>query len=305
MGSEALAGALTATRWAATAERHDQATQFTAMASPCLVLVDTLDDELGAEIGERVKAEALRIEAKFSRYRPSVITNINQHSGYPIEVDAEIGDLIDYSVQCYKLSEGLFDITSGALRRAWTFDGSGTVPTDARLREVLETVGWHRVNWSRPLLTLAAGMEIDLGGIGKEYAVDRALALAQEHAAVPVLVNFGGDLRVSGARSDGSPWRVAIEDVDRAGSATGLLELVRGALATSGDTYRHVLKDGVRYGHVLDPRTGWPVAGAPRAVTVHADTCSEAGLLAKLALLRGAGAEEFLKSERVRAWCVR
>jgi FAD:protein FMN transferase len=305
MGSEALAGALTAPRWAATAERHDQATQFAAMASPCLVLVDTLDDELGAEIGERVKAEALRIEAKFSRYRPSVITNINQHSGYPIEVDEETGDLIDYSVLCYKLSEGLFDITSGALRRAWTFDGSGTVPTDARLREVLETVGWHRVTWNRPLLTLAAGMEIDLGGIGKEYAVDRALALAQGHAAVPVLVNFGGDLRVSGARSDGSPWRVAIEDVDQAGSATGLLELVRGALATSGDTYRHVLKDGVRYGHVLDPRTGWPVAGAPRAVTVHADTCSEAGLLAKLALLRGAGAEEFLKSERVRAWCVR
>src|ERR1700688_934631 len=170
MRSEALAGALTASRWAATAERHDQATQFTAMASPCLVLVDTLDDELGTEIGERVKAEALRIEAKFSRYRPSVITNINQHAVYPIEVDAETGDLIDYSVQCYKLSEGLFDITSGALRRAWTFDGSSTVPTDARLREVLETVGWHRATWSRPLLTLAAGMDIDFGGIREEYA---------------------------------------------------------------------------------------------------------------------------------------
>jgi thiamine biosynthesis lipoprotein len=208
-------------------------------------------------------------------------------------------------VQCYQLSEGLFDITSGALRRAWTFDGSGTVPSESRLRVVLETVGWHRVTWKRPQLTLAAGMEIDLGGIGKEYAVDRALALAQEHAATPILVNFGGDLCVSGPRSDGSPWRVAIEDVDRAGSATGLLELVRGALATSGDTHRHVLKDGVRYGHVLDPRTGWPVAGAPRSVTVHADTCSEAGLLAKLALLRGASAEEFLKSEQVRAWCVR
>lgn len=289
----------------ACAERHDQVTEFTGMASPCIVLVDTPDDALGAEIGERVKAEALRIEAKFSRYRPSIITNINQHPGHTIEVDAETADLIDYSVQCYELSGGLFDITSGALRRAWTFDGSANVPTEARLREVLECVGWHRVVWHRPLLTLASGMEIDLGGIGKEYAVDRALTLAQERAAVPILVNFGGDLRVSGVRRDGSPWRVAIEDVDSAGNAMGLLELACGALATSGDTYRHILKDGMRYGHVFNPRTGWPVPAAPRSVTVHADTCSEAGLLAKLALLHGVGAEEFLRSERVRAWCVR
>jgi thiamine biosynthesis lipoprotein len=93
--------------------------------------------------------------------------------------------------------------------------------------------------------------------------------------------------------------------VDRAGTAAGLLELSSGALATSGDTYRHVISAGVRYGHVLNPKTGWPITDAPRSVTVHAATCTEAGLLAKLALLRGAGAEEFLKIERVRAWCVR
>jgi thiamine biosynthesis lipoprotein len=84
-----------------------------------------------------------------------------------------------------------------------------------------------------------------------------------------------------------------------------MLELAAGALATSGDTYRHIVKDGRRFGHVLDPRTGWPVVGAPRSVTVHAATCTEAGLLAKLALLRGTEAENFLKSEGVRAWCVR
>jgi thiamine biosynthesis lipoprotein len=89
------------------------------------------------------------------------------------------------------------------------------------------------------------------------------------------------------------------------GSSAGLLEFSNGALATSGDTYRHVMGEGVRYGHVLDPRTGWPIAGAPRSVTVHAATCTEAGLLAKLALLRGAGAEEFLRAEQVRAWCFR
>jgi thiamine biosynthesis lipoprotein len=305
MRSEVVDAPSTSHRWAASAERHDRATHFTAMASPCLVLVDTLDDKVGADVGEIVKAEALRIEAKFSRYRPSVVTNINENAGSRVEVDEETADLIDYSVQCCRLSEGRFDITSGALRRAWKFDGSGTVPTEAQVREALRYVGWKHVVWERPMLRLAAEMEIDFGEIGKEYAVDRALTLAGDHTAAPVLVNLGGDLRVSGPRRDGTPWRVAIEDVDRAGTPAGLLELLHGALATSGDTHRHVLNQCVRYGHVLDPQTGWPVIDAPRSVTVHADTCSEAGLLAKLALLRGTGAEEFLILEKVRAWCVR
>jgi len=290
---------------AAGPERGDRATHFAAMASPCVVLVDTTDDETGAAIGAIVENETARIEAKFSRYRPSVVTRINETAGQPVEVDAETADLIDYAVSCYELSGGLFDITSGALRRAWTFDGTGSVPTASRLSELLECVGWHRVTWDRPVLTLAPGMEIDFGGIGKEYAVDRAMTLAQTHAAMPTLVNLGGDLRVSGLRRSGGPWRVAIEDVDRAGQATALIELTGGALATSGDTHRHVLRGGVRYGHVLDPRSGWPVAGAPRSVTVHAATCSEAGLLAKLALLRGVEAEAFLEAEGVRAWSVR
>ncbi len=280
-------------------------TNFTAMASPCVVLVDTPDHALGIEMGQIVKREALRIEAKFSRYRSSVVTTINETAGQPIEVDDETADLIDYAALCHRLSAGRFDVTSGALRRAWRFDGSAGVPTEASVRDALRFVGWQRVLWDRPILQLAAGMEIDLGGIGKEYAVDRALELARAHSSAPVLVNLGGDLRVSGPRRDGSAWHVAIEDADRAGAAAGLLELKQGALATSGDTYRRVLKDGVRFGHILDPQTGWPIANAPKSVTVHADTCTEAGLLAKLALLSGADAEAFLQTEQVKAWCAR
>ena len=283
----------------------DQAAHFTAMASPCVVLVDTRNETLGAEVGEIVKAEALRIESKFSRYRPSVVTHINETAGQAVEVDEETADLIGYSMICHALSEGLIDITSGALRRAWKFDGSAAVPTQKQVRDALRYVGWQRVSWEKPVLRLQPGMEIDFGGIGKEYAVDRAIALAEAHTSAPVLVNLGGDLRVSGPRLDGTPWYVGIEDVDHAGSAAGLLELSSGALATSGDTYRYVARAGVRYGHLLNPHTGWPITGAPRSVTVHAATCTEAGLLAKLALLRGADAEEFLKSEKVRAWCVR
>jgi FAD:protein FMN transferase len=286
--------------------KQDVTTQFQAMASPCIVLVDTGDVASGARAGEVVKEEALRIEAKYSRYRPSVVTTINQSSGQEVVLDAESADLIDYAVTCYQLSDGRFDITSGALRRVWRFDGTGAPPDSAAVRQILRLVGWHRVSWNRPVLRLPAGMEIDLGGIGKEYAVDRALALARAETDAPLLVNFGGDLRVSGPRRDGSPWHVAIEDVDRAGATSGLVDLSHGALATSGDTYRYVKdRGGARYGHVLDPRSGWPVPDAPRSVTVHAATCTEAGLLAKLALLRGGEAEAFLREERVRAWCVR
>ena len=256
-------------------------------------------------MGECVKIEAQRIEAKYSRYRASVVTSINESAGRPIDVDEETANLIDYAASCYRLSEGRFDITSGALRRVWKFDGSETVPTDVQVREVLNYVGWHRVTWNRPTLCLAAGMEIDFGGIGKEYAVDRALMLATSRADIPVLVNFGGDLRVSGPRQDRTAWRVAIEDVESLGTAAGMLELSHGALATSGDAHRFVMKDGKRLGHVLDPTSGWPIVHAPRSVTVHAQTCTEAGQLAKLALLRGEAAEVFLKAEDVRAWCIR
>jgi thiamine biosynthesis lipoprotein len=286
-------------------QNQNHTTQFQAMGGPCIVLVDTADAAIGARVGESVKQEALRIEAKYSRYRPSAITTINQSGGHEVVLDTESADLIDYAVTCYQLSDGRFDITSGALRRVWRFDGTGTLPDPTSVLQVLAFVGWHRASWNRPVLKLPAGMEIDLGGIGKEYAVDRALLLARAATDAPLLINFGGDLRVSGPRRDGSPWHVAIEDVDQAGATSGLLELSHGALATSGDTYRYVKDRGVRYGHVLDPRSGWPIPDAPRSVTVHAPTCTEAGLLAKLALLRGADAETFLRQEQVRAWCVR
>lgn len=286
-------------------EHPDRTFEFFAMGSPCAVIVDSDDDQLAAQIGAVVIDEAKRVEAKFSRYRPSVITTINETAGEPIELDAESADLIDYAHRCHLLSDGLFDITSGVLRRVWRFDGSGQCPNSYAIAEVMHLVGWHRVDWTRPFLTLKYGMEIDLGGIGKEYAVDRAMSLATQLGQTPILINFGGDLRVSGLRKDGTEWRVAIEHVDHPGKHSALLALARGAIATSGDAHRFVLHEGRRLGHVLNPKTGWPIEGAPRSVTVLADSCSEAGLLAKLALLKGEGAEQFLKSEEVRAWVTR
>lgn len=191
------------------------------------------------------------------------------------------------------------------LRRAWTFDGSDRLPTAACVKSLRALVGWEKVTWKPPHLRLPEGMEIDFGGIAKEYAVDRALAIARAETDEPILVNFGGDLAVSGPRKDAQQWKVAIASVDGDDGLAGLLALSNGALATSGDARRFLLKDGVRYGHILNPRTGWPVPRPPRSVTVAAASCVEAGMTATLAMLQGRHAEKFLKREGVRAWCVR
>jgi thiamine biosynthesis lipoprotein len=121
---------------------------------------------------------------------------------------------------------------------------------------------------------------------------------------VPFLINFGGDLRVSRPLPHG-PWKVGIERPDSERKAAMMLEVEYGALATSGDSHRFLLKDGVRYGHILDPRTGWPVPDAPRSVTVAASSCTEAGLLSTLAMLKGKEACRFLERQEVRFWMCR
>jgi FAD:protein FMN transferase len=254
------------------------------------------------ELGILVAEEAWRVEKKFSRYRDDSVTAwIHAHRNTEIRVDEETASLIDFASRCFDLSEGLFDITSGLLRHAWKFDGSDRIPQEGEVERLLPLVGFDKVRWHSPHLLLPSGMEMDFGGIGKEYAVDRAYGLLAQRCAAPFLINFGGDLRANRPPPHG-PWQVGIERPDTIRTATMILELEHGALATSGDSHRYLLKNGVRYGHILNPRTGWPVANSPRSVTVAAASCTEAGLLSTLALLRGAGAEEYLEEQGVRYW---
>jgi thiamine biosynthesis lipoprotein len=277
------------------------------------VLVDTSHGQLAQAVASAVAACAGQIEQKYSRYRhDNIVARINSAAGQPVEVDDETARLLDFAELAWRVSEGKFDITSGVLRRAWKFDGESRVPDAVQIRELMPLVGWPRVVWRRPVLTLQPGMEIDFGGIGKEYAVDQALAAAMKLTREPVLVNFGGDLAVSGPCRDGRPWRVGIESIAAANSAADepphaarMIELTAGALATSGDTYRFVKQAGERRPHILDPRTGEPVRGAPRSVTVAAPTCTQAGLWCTLAMLEGEHAEAFLEREGVRYWLQR
>ena len=278
--------------------------RFAAMACACEVLIETDSESSARRIAAAVADCAWRIERKFSRYRnDSVVSRINLTQGKPIEVDEETARLIDFASTLHSLSEGRFDITSGVLRRIWKFDGGSQIPTQQAIDELLPLIGWNKVEWERPVLRMPAGMEIDFGGIGKEYAVDAAVELATSIAPeLSCLVNFGGDVAVNRQRQDGEPWRVGVEAVRRAGSAAGLIELRRGGLATSGDTRRFVLRGGDRYSHILDARTGWPVRDAPHSITVAANTCTQAGTLTTLAMLQGARARSYLERSGVRHW---
>ena len=288
---------------AASLERIDDyfVGRFVAMASPCELLVDTDDRASAATLLRMAEQEARRIEHKFSRYRPdNLVHRINHSGGRPVRVDQETALLLDYAATCHEVSDGMFDITSGALRRVWKFDGGDQVPSPAQVREALQHVGWHRVTWEDSTLTLPAGMEIDLGGVGKEYAVDHAAVLLAGRTRDAFLVNFGGDLFASGARRGGRPWGVGLDDPERTGTAVLYhIEFARGGLATSGDARRFVRWRGKRLGHILDPKTGWPVEDAPRSVTVLDRTCLAAGSLSTLAYLQGPRAREFLEQQGV------
>jgi thiamine biosynthesis lipoprotein len=274
------------------------------MACPCEVLIRTDSESDAGHLASLAVSEALRIEHKFSRYRgDNIVEAINSAGGRPVTLDAETAQLLRYADSCFTLSGGLFDVTSGILRRAWRFDGGEFTPDTALIESLLALVGWQHVRLDDHTLTLLPGMEIDLGGLGKEYAVDIVCRALREASEASVMVNFGGDIAIAGAQAD--PWVVGIADPESPDRPVGEVKLAAGAVTTSGVSYRHCFVNGRRLGHILDPRTGWPVADAPRSVTVVGDFCTEAGMLSTLALLQGPRAEEFLSLQGVTHYCQR
>ncbi|RHW77212.1 FAD:protein FMN transferase [Colwellia sp. RSH04] len=279
---------------------------FFAMASLCEVLIDTDNEALAIEVGRIAANEAWRIEDKYSRYdSKSLCSEINNKAGQVIEIDKETFNLFEFANQCYDMSEGAFDITSGILRKAWPFDGSDNVPSKKSVQAALQFVGWDKVSYSANSFVMKKGMEIDFGGLGKEYAVDRAVLLISQKTNAPFLVNYGGDLAVYGTREYDAPWQVGIEHPSFDSSQSTLVTLRTGAVATSGDANRFLLKNNHRYSHILNVKTGWPVINPPNSITVAAPQCIQAGFLATLALIQGVNAENFLKEQNILHWSIR
>ncbi len=269
---------------------------FKAMGSPCEIQLFATSHAEAERIRDIAIAEVGRLEARYSRFRSdSFLSEINRVAarGGSISVDKETAGLLNYAATCYHESDGLFDITSGILRRAWRFD-RGELPDGAQIQGLLDRVGWHRLRWVPPAVEFPTpGMEIDFGGVVKEYAVDRAATLCWEAGARSGHVNLGGDIKVIGPRPDGSPWRIGIRHPRRPGALIQTVSLHRGGLASSGDYERCIMLDGVRYGHILNPKTGWPVRHLA-SVSVVGDLCLIAGSASTIAMLKEAAGPAWL-----------
>ncbi len=259
------------------------------MGGPGLMVIDTASHAQRSV--EAILDEAANLlaafESRYSRYRPeSLVSLINERAGSGVytDLDTEAGALFELGGRLWTESEGLFDITSGPLRRVWNFQPAGKAAPD-KIDEVLDLVGYGRIEWREKSCHLPrAGMEIDLGGLAKEYAVDCIIRLFKDAAINSALVELAGDTAVIGAEGSGDPWKIGI--TNPSGPAPlRTVELTDGAIATSGSYERTLTHDGRSYGHLLDPRSGWPVKG-PISVTVIDQCCLTAGAIATVACLQ-------------------
>ena len=260
---------------------------FQAMGVPCEIQIyDSSRINARQQIQELAR-EISRLDKKYSRYRrESFLNEINMSAGNKlgIRVDQETRSVFRHALSCFEASAGLFDVTAGTLYRLWDFR-QARVPEQRDIDKALRNVGFHKLSWQGQRLHVPAGMEIDLGGIIKEYAADTAAKMARKMGIQHGLVNLGGDFAVIGPQPDGRPWTVGIANPTERRSMMARIDLSDGGLASSGDYERYFEFEGKRYSHILNPKTGWPSSGL-RAVSVAANLCTVAGSFATIAMLQ-------------------
>lgn len=269
---------------------------FFAMGTQCELQLYAEDFPAAASAAQCAIDEVLRIESRYSRYRDdSILAEINRAAaqGASLPIDEETAKLLDYAHTCHAKSDGLFDITSGVLRRAWDFE-SDRLPEQQQLDALLPLVGLHQLRWEQSRLSFdLPGMELDFGGIAKEYAADQAAAVCTACGIEHGLVELGGDISVIGPHPDLAPWIIGIRHPGQLETTMTTVRIVRGAIASSGDYERCIVVDGARYSHLLDPHTGWPVRGLT-SVSVVTGQCLVAGSVATIAMLKGEAGKQWL-----------
>jgi thiamine biosynthesis lipoprotein len=267
------------------------------------ITVWAADDTVAAQAIDEAFGEFDRLDRMMTTWVPdSEVSRINAAAGTgkAVAVSPELFDCLVRAIEYSRLSGGLFDITVGAFSGVWKFDedNDGSIPERSQVDERRKLVGWKDVILDpqrRSVRLRRPGMKITLGGIAKGFAVDRATQVLRRHGLVDFIVRAGGDMYVSGRHGD-RRWRVGIRDPrgprDAIFAAADVEDMT---FSTSGDYERFTVKDGKRYHHILDPRTGYP-ADASRSVTVMAkDATLAEGISKTLFILGPEKGMEFLK----------
>ncbi|MGH9143940.1 MAG: FAD:protein FMN transferase [Vicinamibacterales bacterium] len=264
-----------------------------AMGSELRLTAWTADESAGRAAFDAVFAEFERLEALMSTWRPaSDVVRINNAAGLQaVLVAADVRDVLRQARQISEWTEGTFDVTFGALTDVWKFDHDqdNTIPTAEAIRARLPLIDYRQVEIDDRAGTVflrRKGMKIHLGGIGKGYAVDHAVAILRRAGLRDFMIQAGGDLYVAGHK-DGRRWRLGINDPrGREGDSFATLDLSDSTFSTSGDYARFFIKDGVRYHHILDPSTGQP-ARLCRSVTIASESPVIADAIAKGVFILG------------------
>ena len=259
------------------------------MGTRCAVELWSEDAKAGEAAIEAVLSDMRRIDALMSTYKEtSEISRVNAEAAqHPVAVSAELFALLQTSLEYSRLSRGAFDITYASVGYLYDYRARHR-PDDAAVADALQGVDYRQLKLDPVKRTVSfgrPGMRIDLGGIAKGHAVDRGIDILKARGITRAMVNAGGDTRVIGDRF-GAPWVIGIRHPDRAGEVVLRIPLVDAAFSTSGDYERYFDEGGVRYHHILDPKTGRS-PDALRSVTVIASTATRTDGLTKTVFILG------------------
>ena len=237
-------------------QSNDASAQIFAMDT---VMDLTVQGSGAAQALKDAEAELYRLDTLLSRQdSASAVSALNESAGSPVAVDEELYNLLQTAAEYSALTDGAFAVTVAPIMDAWDFTGEHPrVPSRAELDNLLPLVGDERIAFGASnTITLEQGTAVDLGGIAKGYASDRLADLFAADGISSAMVSLGGNVYVRGAKSDGSLWRVAVEDPNDTAAYLGVLSLQEKFIITSGGYQRYFEREGVTYYHIIDPKTG-------------------------------------------------
>ena len=256
------------------------------MATPCRIKLYAADEEEALKAKTAAYAEIAAIDEAMNDYTPiSEISRLSRSSGEgPVRVSDRLYDVLEASLRYSRLTDGAFDITVGPVVQLWRrARGTKRLPEREELNVELGRVGWRKLTLdpaARSARLDTAWMALDVGGIAKGYACDRALAVLKQHGITRAMVDTGGGMALGDPPPGKAGWSIQLADTDE------VLLLANCGVATSGDWERFVVIDGVRYSHIVDPRTGLGLTNRA-LVAVVAPTGMAADALTKGVMIPG------------------
>lgn len=282
-----LSGQTDEIKFEMSADKYLMGTEFTITA------VHTSIDSAKKAMYYALK-EVERIEKVTSNYKDSTeISFVNQNAFLkPVKLSPELFGLIERSLEYSKMYDGYFDITVGPLTNYWGFNSDHPIedlPDSARIKELLGFVDYKfiKLNYTDSTITFSGkGTEIDLGGIAKGYALDRAAEVLRKNGVNDFLINGGGDIFASGRKANGQKWVVGIKDPRNNERLLNVFEVENTGVCTSGDYERFKIINGVRYHHIFDPKTGFP-SHTSQSATVICGNCEKGVVLSKILFILG------------------